>query len=63
MASVIAYNPTEFHKVSNKTKEQLVEESEKDVEQYEDRVDHSIKENDTEVKEADNLLVSAPFAP
>ena len=62
MASVIAYNPTEFHKVSNKTKEQLVEESEKDVEQYEDRVDHSIKENDTEIKEADNwfLLLLLP---
>ena len=63
MASVIAHNPTEFHKVSNKTKEQLVEESEKDFKQYEGRADHRIKENNTEIKEADNLLVSAPFAP
>ena len=44
----MAYNPTEFDKVSNKAKEQLAEESEKYVEQYEDRADHSIK-NDTEI--------------
>ena len=36
--------------VSNKTKEQHVEESENDVKQFEDRADLSIKENDTEIK-------------
>ena len=62
MASVVACNPVEFEKVSNKTKEMLVEESQKKVEQYEDKADHSIKTNDKEIKEGDRLLATAQFA-
>ena len=39
-----------------------IEESQKDVEQYEDKADHSIKTNDKEIKEADRLLATAQFA-
>ena len=60
MASVVAYDHSEFEKVSkNKTKVMLIEESQKDAEQYEDKADHSIKANGKEIKEAGMLLATA----
>ena len=59
MASVVAYDHYEFEKVSNnKSAEMLIEESQKDAENYEDKADHSIKANDKEIKEADMLLAT-----
>ena len=49
-----------FEKVSkNNIKEMLIEESQKDAENYKDNADHSVKANNKEIKEADMLLVTA----
>ena len=57
--SVVTYSPVEFEKDSKKTKEMIIEESQKDVEQYEEKADLCIKSNDKEIKEADKLLADA----
>ena len=54
MASVVAFDPTEFAKVSNKTKE----ESEKDIEQYKDRVENMTKKADKLLAEFTSLQES-----
>ena len=60
MASVVAYDHDKFEKVSkNNIKEMLIEESQKDAENYEDNADHSVKANNKEIKEADMLLATA----
>ena len=44
MASVVTYDHDKFEKVSkNNIKEMLIEESQKDAENYEDNADHSVK--------------------
>ena len=50
MGSVVQFDPTEFAKVSDKSKEVLIEESEKYIEKYEDRAELCIKEHDVEIK-------------
>ena len=50
MTSVLTYNQVEFEKVSNKSNDMLIEESQKDVEQYEEKADLSIGTNDKEKK-------------
>ena len=47
------YDEDEFEK------DTLIEESQKDVENYEDRADDSITANDEEVKKAELLMVDA----
>ena len=47
------YDEDEFEK------DTLIEESQKDVENYEDRADDSITANDEEVKKAELLMVAA----
>ena len=47
------YDEEEFEK------DTLIEESQKDVENYEDRADDSITANDEEVKKAELLMVDA----
>ena len=59
MNSLVTYNPVEFEKDSKKTKEMIIEESQKDVEQYKEKADLCIKSNDKEIKEADKLLADA----
>ena len=44
--------------LKNKSKDTLIEESQKDAENYEDKADDSIKANDEEVKMAELLLVN-----
>ena len=41
MTSVAAYNQVELEKVSNRNKEMLIEESQKDVEQYEEKANQN----------------------
>ena len=50
MGSVVQFDPTEFAKVSDKSKEMLIEESEKYIKKYEDRAELCIKEHDVEIK-------------
>ena len=54
--AIIKFNPTEFEKNSKKTKEQLVEESSKDIEIYEDKAENLIKSFKKEIEEAEKLL-------
>ena len=57
---IVEYDEEEFEKDSkNKSKDTLIEESQKDAENYEDRADDSIKANDDEVKQAELLLANA----
>ena len=57
---IVEYDEEEFEKDSkNKSKDALIEESQKDAENYEDRADDSIKANDDEVKQAELLLANA----
>ena len=44
------FDPTEFARVSDKSKEMLIEESKKDIEKYEDRAELCIKKHDVEIK-------------
>ena len=50
MASEVQFDPTEFDKVSDKSKEVLIDQSEKDIEKYEDRTMLCIREHDIEIK-------------
>ena len=60
MASVVAYDHDKFEKVSkNNIKGMLIEEPQKDAENYEDNADHSVKANNKEIKETDMLLATA----
>ena len=56
ISSIIGYNPVDFEKNSKKTKEQLVEESERDVEVYEDKAEQLIKLYKKEIEDAEKLL-------
>ena len=58
-SSIVGYDQEEFEKDSKNSKDILIEESQKDAENYEDKADNSIKANDEEVKEADLLLANA----
>ena len=53
---IIKFNPVEFEKNSKKTKEQLVEESGKDVEIYEDKAEQLIRSFKKEIEDAEKLL-------
>ena len=58
--SIVEYDEEEFEKVSkNQSKNTLIEESQRDAENYEDKADDSIKADDDEVKMAELLLVNA----
>ena len=56
ISSILSYNPVDFEKSSKKTKEQLVEESGKDVENYEDKAEQLIKMYKKEIEDAERLL-------
>ena len=56
LAEVVGYDPVEFEKNSKKSKELLVEDSEKDVENYEEKAEQLIRLLDKEIKEAEKLL-------
>ena len=47
--AVVKYDPIEFEKDSKKTKDQLIEDSELDVEKYEERADQCIKPHNMEI--------------
>ena len=55
ISCIIGYNPVDFEKNSKKTKEQLVEESERDVEVYEDKAEQ-LKLYKKEIEDAEKLL-------
>ena len=56
LAVVVEYDPTEFEKHSKKTKELLIEDSEKDIENYEEKAEQLIRLLDKEIREAEKLL-------
>ena len=53
---VVEYDPVEFEKHSKKSKELLIEDSEKDVENYEEKAEQLIRLLDKEIREAEKLL-------
>ena len=62
MPSVVEFDPTELAKVSDKSKEVVLDESEKYIEKYEDRAMLCIKEHDAEMKKAEKLYDASPSA-
>ena len=56
---VVAFDPVEFEKNSKKSKEMLIEDSEKDVENYEEKAEQLIRLLDKEIKEAEKLLAKS----
>ena len=63
MASEVQFDPTEFDKVSDKSKEVLIDQSEKDIEKYEDRTMLCIREHDIEIKKKADELLAASTSP
>ena len=57
--AVVKYDPIEFEKDSKKTKDQLIENSEKNVERYEERADQCIKAHNMEINEAEKWLADS----
>ena len=53
---VVEYDPVEFEKHSKKSKELLIEDSEKDMENYEEKAEQLIRALDKEIREAEKLL-------
>ena len=56
---MVKYDPIEFEKDSKKTKDQLIENSEKNVERYEERADQCIKAHNMEINEAEKWLADS----
>ena len=59
LSAVVKYNPIEFEKDSKKTKDQLIEDSELDVEKYEEKADQCIKAHNMEKNEAEKWLTTS----